>query len=335
MRCAIYGAGAMGTVLGAFIARAGKQIDLVNRNERHIAAMKEKGAAVCGTVQFTQQVHALLPSEMDGKYDVILLMTKQRQNAEIAAFLKPFLAEDGALCTCQNGLPEPRLAEILGADRVLGCAIAWGATFRGEGVSELTSDPSALTFSLGAYGKGNHLDDVSELLSCMGKVTVEENFIGARWSKLLINSAFSGLSTVTGETFGFISRDRRMRRVAQRIIKECIDVAKAAGIRIEPVQGHRIDRLFDYRGPLKRAISFALIPVAMKKHAGLISSMPQDLRAGKQCEIDFINGVVCEFGKKYGVATPYDARVVELVHAIEAGELSISPENIRRFDDLR
>ena len=114
MRCAIYGAGAMGTVLGAFIARAGKQIDLVNRNERHIAAMKEKGAAVCGTVQFTQQVHALLPSEMDGKYDVILLMTKQRQNAEIAAFLKPFLAEDGALCTCQNGLPEPRLADILG-----------------------------------------------------------------------------------------------------------------------------------------------------------------------------------------------------------------------------
>ena len=334
MRCAIYGAGAMGTVLGAFIARAGRSIDLINRNERHITAMKEKGAAVCGAVQFTQSVHALLPSEMEGKYDVILLMTKQRQNAEIAAFLKPFLAEDGALCTCQNGLPEPRLAEILGADRVLGCAIAWGATFRGEGVSELTSDPSALTFSLGAYGKGNHLEDVRDLLSCMGQVTVEQNFIGARWSKLLINSAFSGLSTVTGETFGTISRDRRMRRVAQRIIKECIDVAKAAGIAIEPVQGHRIDRLFDYRGPLKRAISFALIPVAMKKHAGLISSMLQDLRAGKRCEIDFINGVVCEFGKKHGVETPFDGRVVELVHAIEAGELSISPVNIRLFDDL-
>ncbi len=334
MRCAIYGAGAMGTVLGAFIARAGRPIDLINRNERHIAALKEKGATICGTVQFTQPVHALLPSEMEGKYDVILLMTKQRQNAEIAAFLKPFLADDGALCTCQNGLPEPRLAEILGADRVLGCAIAWGATFRGEGVSELTSDPSALTFSLGAYGKGNHLDDVRELLSCMGKVMVEENFIGARWSKLLINSAFSGLSTVTGETFGTVSRDRRMRRVAQRIIKECIDVAKAAGIRIEPVQGHRIDRLFDYSWPLKRAVSFALIPVAMKKHAGLISSMLQDLRAGKKCEIDFINGVVCEFGKKHGVATPFDGRVVELVHAIEAGELPISPSNIRRFDDL-
>ena len=125
-----------------------------------------------------------------------------------------------------------------------------------------------------------------------------------------------------------------MRRVAQRIIKECIDVAKSAGIASNRCRGTASDRLFDYRGPLKRAISFALIPVAMKKHAGLISSMLQDLRAGKQCEIDFINGVVCEFGKKYGVETPFDRRVVELVHAIEAGELSISPENIRRFDDL-
>ena len=334
MRCAIYGAGAMGTVLGAFIARAGRQIDLINRNEKHIAALREKGATVCGTVQFTQPVRALLPAEMEGKYDIILLMTKQRQNEEIVRFLQPFLADDGALCTCQNGLPEPRLAEVLGADRVLGCAIAWGATFRGEGVSELTSDPSALTFSLGAYGAGNHLDDVRELLSCMGQVTVEKNFIGARWSKLLINSAFSGLSTVTGETFGTISRDRAMRRVAQRIMKECIDVAKAAGIRIEPVQGHAIDRLFDYRGPLKKAFSFALIPIAMKKHRSLISSMLQDLRAGKKCEIDFINGVVCRFGKEHGVATPFDDRVVQIVHAIEGGEFPIAAENIRRFDDL-
>ena len=334
MHCAIYGVGAMGTVLGAYIARAGKPIDLINRNEKHVAALQKNGATVCGTVQFTQPVHALLPTQMEGKYDIILLMTKQRQNAEIAAFLKPFLADDGALCTCQNGLPEPQLAEILGPDRVLGCAIAWGATFRGEGVSELTSDPSALTFSLGAYGKGNHLNDVCALLECMGSVTIEKNFIGARWSKLLINSAFSGLSTVTGETFGEISREHSMRKVAQCIIKECIDVAKAAGIRIEPVQGHHIDRLFDYKGPLKRALSFWLIPIAMKKHRGLISSMLQDLRAGKKCEIDFINGAVCKVGKKFGAPTPFNDRVVEIVHAIESGDLSISVDNIRRFEDL-
>ena len=334
MRCAIYGAGAMGTVLGAYIARAGKEIDLINRNEKHIAALKEKGATITGTVHFTQKVNALLPSQMQGEYDVILLMTKQRYNAEIVQFLKKYLKEDGAICTCQNGLPEPKIADCIGADRTLGCAIAWGATFHGEGVSKLTSDPGALTFSLGALGAGNHLADVKQLLETMGQVTIEKNFIGARWSKLLINSAFSGLSTVTGATFGEVSKNRASRRVAQRIIKECIDVAKAAKIRVEPVQGHKIDALFDYKGWLKRAVSFALIPVAMKKHAKLISGMLQDLRAGKQCEIDFINGVVCEYGKKYGVPTPFNQMTVDLVHAIEEGKRVIDFANIYSYDDL-
>ena len=333
MRTMIYGAGALGTVLGAYIARAGRQVDLVNRNRAHVAALKESGAHVTGKADFVQKVSALLPEELSGEYDVIILMTKQQHNAEVVAFLKQFLKEDGALCTCQNGLPEPAIAEAIGADRTLGCAIAWGATFKGEGVSELTSDPSALTFSLGALGKGNHLDDVKALFECMGTVVVEKNFLGARWSKLLINSAFSGLSTVTGATFGEVARNKASRRVAQRIIKECIDVAKAAGITIEPVQGHKLAQLFDYRGPLKKAVSFALIPVAMKKHASLVASMLQDIRAGKKCEIDAINGVVCDFGRKYGVPTPFCERTVGLVHLLEEGA-PITFTNIGKYSDL-
>ena len=333
MKAMIYGAGALGTVLGAYIARAGREIDLVNRNEKHVAALKEGGAHIVGTVEFTQKVSALLPSELTEQYDVIILMTKQQHNAQVVGFLKNYLKEDGAICTCQNGLPEPGIAVIVGADRTLGCAIAWGATFRGEGVSELTSDPSALTFSLGAYGKGNHLEDVKALFECMGTVVVEKNFIGARWSKLLINSAFSGLSTVTGATFGEVAKNKSSRRVAQRIIKECIDVARASGISVEPVQGHKIDKLFDYRGAVKKAVSFALIPVAMKKHANLIASMLQDIRNGKKCEIDAINGAVCECGKKVGVPTPFNARTVEIVHELENGA-PIAFSNIGRYDDL-
>ena len=332
MKYAIYGAGAMGTVLGAYIARSGIEIDLINRNEKHVAALREKGATITGSVNFTQKVNALLPSEMTEKYDIILLMTKQRQNAEIVTFLKDYLKEDGALCTCQNGLPEPKIADIIGADRTLGCAIAWGATFHGEGVSELTSSPDALTFSLGAYGKGNRLQETADLLSKMGTVTIEKNFIGARWSKLLINSAFSGLSTVTGATFGEVSKNKASRKIAQRIIKECIDVAKAAGITVEPVQGHRIDKLFDYKGAIKKAISFALIPVAMKKHRALISSMLQDLRHGTRCEIDFINGVVSEYGRKYDVPTPCNDKTVEIVRGIEDGKYEICFENIAFYD---
>ena len=334
MKYMIYGAGALGTVLGAYIAKAGVEIDLVNRNRAHVEALTREGAKIVGTVQFTQKVNALLPEEVEGEYDIILLMTKQQQNREVVAFLKEHLKADGAICTCQNGLPEPGIAEIVGADRTLGCAIAWGATFHGSGVSELTSDPSALTFSLGAYGKGNRLEETKKLLECMGTVVVEENFIGARWSKLLINSAFSGLSTVTGGTFGEVAQRKDSRRVAQRIIKECIDVSRALGVKVEPVQGHDIVKLFDYKGALKKKISFLLIPVAMKKHKNLVASMLQDIKNGKPCEIAFINGAVSEQGKKAGIPTPFNDRTVEIVSAIERGEKSFSFENIALYRDL-
>ncbi len=75
MRAAIYGAGSMGTILGAYIPRMGGQIDLINHNKAHIEALKDDGARIVGTVDFTQPVTALLPEEMTGKYDIIILLT--------------------------------------------------------------------------------------------------------------------------------------------------------------------------------------------------------------------------------------------------------------------
>lgn len=105
MRCAIYGAGSLGTVLGAYMTKNGAQVDLVNRNKAHVAALKEKGAHIRGTVDMTVPVTALTPDEMTGTYDVILLMTKQLLNPEVVAFLKPFLADNGVIVTLQNGIP--------------------------------------------------------------------------------------------------------------------------------------------------------------------------------------------------------------------------------------
>lgn len=71
----------------------------------------------------------------------------------------------------------------------------------------------------------------------------------------------------------------------------------------------------------------------MKKHASLVASMLQDIRAGKKCEIDAINGVVCAFGKKYGIPTPFNDRTVEIVHALEDGA-PIVFSNIEKYADL-
>ena len=333
MRVAIYGAGSLGTILGAFISKAGVNIELINRNKAHVEALQANGAQVVGTLEFTQSVVAYTPAEMSGTYDIIFLMTKQQHNPEVVAMLRPFLAEDGVLVTFQNGLPELQIAEVLGESRVLGCTVAWGATLQSPGVCELTSSPDALSFSLGAITeqKNKHFDRVKELLELMGTVEVEENFLGTRWSKLLINAAFSGMSAVLGCTFGEAAGPKDSRRIVQALIKECIDVCKAGGIRIEPVQGKDIVKLLDYNNPLKRAFSFFIIPIAIRKHAKLKASMLQDLEKGKLTEVDAINGAVSATGRKVGCPTPMNDRVVEIIHRIEKGELRPCRDNLRLF----
>jgi len=338
MRTAIFGVGSVGTILGAYLAKAGETLDLISRNVEHVSQLKKNGAHIVGTVDFTQPVRALLPSEMTGKYDLIFLTTKQTENQAVVRGLLPFLAKNGAICTMQNGLPESAIAEIVGIEHTYGCAIAWGATLLDAGVCALTSEPTreALTFSLGSLDV--HQDDkyqeIIRLLSLMGNVVEEHNFIGARWVKLLVNSAFSGMSAVLGCTYGAVAANKKSRLIAQKIIKECIEVANAAKIKIEPIQGKDVVKLLDYHNVFKQKISFLIIPLAIKKHRLLKASMLQDLEKGKKCEIDAINGVGCLYGKKVGFSTPFDDRVVEIIRGFENGIGRPGWENLSRFDDL-
>jgi 2-dehydropantoate 2-reductase len=333
---AIYGAGSLGTVLGAYITKNGGEVELVNRNRAHVEALQQNGARITGTVEMEVPVTAITPDQMSGSYDVILLMTKQLYNAEVVAYLKPYLSSDGVIVTLQNGLPEPLIAEIVGADHTMGCTVEWGATLSAPGVCTLTSEPESLSFHMGKMDgiTDAQFDRVKSLLELMCPVHEEKNLIGARWSKLLINATFSGLGTVVGGVFGDVSENKAARRVAVRCMKECIDVGHAAGAVFAPVQGKNITKLFYYKGALKRAIATALIPIAMKKHRAIEPSMLQDLKKGKPCEIGAINGVVCEWGRKCGVATPINDRIVEIIKKCECGELKPAPQNIALFDEL-
>lgn len=338
MKACIYGAGSLGTVLGAYITKAGVNIDLVNRNEKHVSALNEYGAKIVGKVEFTQKVHAILPSEMNEKYDIIFLMTKQLDNVGVVTYLKDYLRDDGVICTCQNGLPEPLIEDVIGKERTYGCAIGWGAQMLSPGIVELTSEPDALVFALGSLHKENqnnpHYNKINELLSYMGKVEENDNFIGVRWSKLVVNSAFSGLSTVCGCDFGGVSDNKNARLLAQKIIKEIIDLCDKGGVKIEPIQGKDVVKLLNYNGKVKQKLSYAIIPIAIKKHRLIRASMLQDIEKGKKCEVDAINGVVSEFGRKYGSPTPVNDKTVEIIKKIENGELHPTFENLKYYSEF-
>ena len=333
MRCAIYGAGSLGTVMGAYLAREGVQIDLINRNHAHVDALNKSGAHITGTVNMTVPVHALLPEEMTGRYDIIFLMTKQLNNRETVAFLKDYLAADGVIVTLQNGIPEDGIAEIVGPDHTIGVTVEWGATMDAPGSSRLTSDPASLSFHMGSMPgiPDSKLEQVKAVLEKMCPVVIENNLPGARWSKLLINATFSGLGTVMGGTFGDVAKDPEARNLAASCMKEVIDVGRAAGVTFAPVQGKDLVSLFYWSNPVKKALAKLIMPVAMKKHAAIEPSMLQDLRKSKPCEIDAINAVVCEWGRKEGIRTPVNDRIVKLVHEIQNGPRIPGPQNLECF----
>ena len=251
--------------------------------------------------------------------------------------MKPYLTEKGVIVTLQNGIPEPGIAEIVGEDHTMGCVVEWGATLSAPGESTLTSEPDSLSFHMGKM-KGitdEQVAQVKQLLETMCPVHIEENLLGARWSKLLINATFSGLGTVVGGLFGDVSESPEVKGIALKCMKECIDVGHAAGAEFAPVQGKDITKLFYYKNGLKKAFSLFLLPIAMKKHRLLEPSMLQDLKKGKPCEVDAINGVVCDWGRKCGIPTPINDRIVEVIKKEQAGELPLCKENIKWFDDLK
>ncbi len=343
-KIAVYGAGAMGTVLGALLTLGGlEKVDLITRNAAHIAGLKKDGATIVCTAQektLRVKVNALLPTEMTGKYDVIFLMTKQRHNAQTLTALLSHLKEDGVVCTTQNGLPEESVADIVGEERTYGAATSFGATFLGGGSVELTSKTDGMSMEIGGYrNDGKKLSLLAELLSYAGKavgkedfVTVTDNLLGARWAKLTINAAFSGLSVVTGMTFGEIAKRRKTRKIALGIIRECIAVANASGVKLAKMQGHDMEKLLGGKTVFKRVFAYMVLPFAMKKHRKLLSGMLKDVQNGKRCEIDFINGVVVSAGERVGVPAPLCERVVELVHGIEDGLYETDYKNVDFFE---
>ena len=77
MKVAIMGVGSLGTILGAYISKAGKEIDLIDVNQAHVDALNRRGATIIGTTLFNTPAKAITPDQMEGIYDLVFYMTKQ------------------------------------------------------------------------------------------------------------------------------------------------------------------------------------------------------------------------------------------------------------------
>lgn len=336
-RIAVMGAGSMGTLLGACLTRAGRPVDLIDVDRGHVDALNAGGATVQGTMNFNVPVHALMPREMEGTYDLAFLLVKQTQNKLAFEQLKNHLHKKSIVCTLQNGIPEPAVAAAFGKRRTLGCAVTWAATLVGPGVVECTAEREKWSSIIGNLNGRitEEIREVQEILSIMCPTEFMDNLMGTRWSKLLVNCSFSGMSAALGCTFGDILENEKALKCAQYIARECIRVTEAQGYEMIPMaHGKSFKSLMDFKTEDDRPVTAWIYHELWGSAKSGKASMLQDLEKGLKSEIDAINGILSKMGRRFGIATPVNDKVIEVVKGIEKKLLKPCIENLKMFEEF-
>ena len=329
MRIAMVGAGAMGMIIGALIAKGGEDIVLVDVNEPHVRAMNENGARITGHMELTVPVKAIVPADMEGVYDLVIYLVKTTYDDVALPEILPYIGDDSMVITLQNGVPEERVAEAVGRERTLGGAIGWGATFVGPGVSELTYEPVEMTYDIGEMdgSLSKRIEAVKAVLDMAGEAHISTNLAGTRWVKLMVNVSMSGLSTALDCTYGDILDDDKATIAALSIILETLKTAKALGVTMEPLKGVDPNVMVDVvKESEENAVKvFRMIYERAREQ---VASMLQDVRRGIPCEVETLNGYLSKKSAEAGVSTPVNDKVAEIIRGIEAGKYPLSFSNL-------
>ncbi|MBM7553992.1 ketopantoate reductase family protein [Thalassobacillus pellis] len=339
MKIAVLGAGALGTIIGSLIKQGGYNVDLIDVDHKNIDALNQNGATLTGILDRTIPVTAKHPNDLNDEYDVVFLLTKQVYTQNALNSLLPFIHEDSIICTLQNGVPEERVASIVGRKKTVGGVVGFGATWLGPGNSELTTELNTMknyAFDVGELNGEvtNRINQVKTLLDTVGRCEITTNIQGVKWSKLLMNATFSGMSAALGCTFGDILNNPYAMKSLANIANETIKVAHSHNLKLAKMQGKDFEILeLTEQSDIKEKMGF--YHEVWGPHAKLKASMLQDLEKGRATEINFINGHVVEMGKQTKVQTPFNELVCKLVQ--EAEQKSRIPEfkeNIVNFKSL-
>lgn len=265
-------------------------------------------------------------------FDIVFYLVKQTHNDTALKQLLPHLHENSVVCTLQNGVPEDAVADVVGRERTIDCAVGWGATWIRPGVSMLTSDPGKMTYDIGELDGRltERVQNAAALLNLAGQAETTTNLPGFRWTKLLVNATFSGMSAALGCTFGEILDNDKALTCVAHIANETIQVVDALGVTMEPIQGHNL-KILAFTNQEEMLAKFPVYHAVYGPHRLLKASMLQDLEKGRKCEIDAINGFISLWGQKNSVATPVNDQVVSIIRAIEVGQLKPTFGNLNLF----
>jgi len=300
MRIVIVGAGAVGGLLGALMARAGHAVGFVARGEARTTIADEgvvvttpDGSFSSGALAAFEEAHDLA---WTGGVDLVVVCVKAWQVASIAPSLAPLLGPVTAVLPLQNGVEAAdRLAEALGEPAVVGGLCHVLATREGPARVRMMGQPLHVT--LGERGSpagaavarepSERVRRIADALRGAGvTVTESPDIRAAVWTKLAFVEPLGSVGAVTRATIDVVRALPETRAMLEAAMREVQAVAAGQGVAV-PDEA--------IRKGLARVDSLP---------PGATASMQRDLVEGRPSELDDQTGAIVRLGKKGGVARP-------------------------------
>ncbi|HEY8839595.1 MAG TPA: 2-dehydropantoate 2-reductase, partial [Candidatus Dormibacteraeota bacterium] len=308
---AIVGAGAIGGLLGAYLARSGEEVILIARGP-HLAAMQSRGVTLrSGGQEFNARPECTDDMRAIGRADVVFLTLKAHSIPAVAETIGSSLAESACIVGAQNGIPwwyfEDRhlesvdpggiIARNIPYRKVVGCIAYPAAQVVEPGVIEHL-EGNRFTLGEPDGSRSERVQAISSMLVKAGlKAPVQARIRNEIWLKLLGNATLNPLSALTQASLADIVTSQITSDLVRTLMEEVDAVAKALGVEV----------------PLtveKRMAGAA----TMGEHR---TSMLQDLEAGRPLEVDALVGAVVELAADAGVPVPALSVVYRLVKLLD------------------
>ena len=329
LRALVWGAGAIGGVVGAHLSRAGHDITFVDANTAHVEAVRRDGLRIVGPLD-TFRVHApiVTPDAVEGTWDWVLLAVKALDTEGAAARLAPHVSETGCVVSLQNGLNEITLGEVVGVARTMGAFVNFGADVLEPGIVQFSGRGAVVLGELDGR-ESERLRRLAEALRDFEPdAETSDNIWGYLWGKMgygamLFAEALTDASIV--ETLG----DSAVQPVLAALAREVMEVATAHGARPVGFNGFDPAAFMPGAEPAAARASFDAMVAFNRRSAKTHSGVWRDLAVHhRKTETDAQFVPILRIAAAHGLAVPHLHRLVELMHAVEDGELPRAWENL-------
>lgn len=328
----IWGAGAIGGILGAYWARAGIPVLMVDIVPEHVSACSTDGLMIEGPIEeFRQVVPCVTPDQLTGTYSRIVLAVKAQATTGAMAQLLPHLSPDGYVLSAQNGLNERVIAHHAGPARTMGAFVNYGADWVGPG-RILFGNRGAVVVGEVDGTRRDRTTEMHKLLQVFEPDAVLTQDIWAYlWGKLGYGAMlFATALTPDSMTINFADPARGPALMG--LAREVMRTAVAEGVDPKPFNGFEPGAFMPDAAESAALQSLSDLAAFNSKTAKTHTGIYRDLAVRKRkTEVDPQVGVVAQIAAGHGIETPLLKRLVELIHDIEDGRREMSGDTFHEL----